>query len=360
MRLVRLAMALVVTALVASANCFASDFGSLREPGFDLLTPAPHQIDIEAGDTYQFLVGANTLRRRINSFPDSAISLQHDLGVSQMQLPEVLLSYWFDSVNAAQFQFRYFGIYGSKIETQPLAFGGTIISPYAPYPGPWVRPCQKPSNIIRCGIPVGGTVEEYLGQTLNPGGTRWYTFGGYYERRLTPLYHDHEQGLPVFLQGWDSRAKIGLEFTYNDFRINDGSPNFGQLSPFAGGFFDDLARPSPFEARIRFHDRGLPIPVIGLEARHWLAANFAFEATAQGYWANKWNSGRSEGGTVYDSQSGFETHWRVVYSNHDWRGFAPFAGVNYYYSKYTQTSAGVGNLLRVQMIGPELGFNWSI
>jgi hypothetical protein len=34
--------------------------------------------------------------------------------------------------------------------------------------------------------------------------------------------------------------------------------------------------------------------------------------------------------------------------------------VNYYYSKYTQTSSGVGNLLRVQMIGPELGFNWSI
>src|ERR1017187_5943949 len=74
MRLVRLTMALVVTALVASANCFASDFGSLREPGFDLLTPAPHQIDIEADDTYQFLVGANTLRRRINSFPASAIS----------------------------------------------------------------------------------------------------------------------------------------------------------------------------------------------------------------------------------------------------------------------------------------------
>ena len=195
MRLVRLAIALVITALVASTNCLASDFGSLREPDFDLLKPAPHQIDIEADDTYQFLVGANTLRRRINSFPDSAISLQHDMGVSQMQLPEVLLSYWFDSVNAAQFQFRYFGLYGSKYETQPLAFGGSIISP---------------------------------NQKLNPGGTRWYTFGGYYERRLTPLYQNREQGLPVFLQGWDLRAKIGLEFTYNDFRINDGSPKFSQ------------------------------------------------------------------------------------------------------------------------------------
>ncbi len=331
MCLVRLTIALVVTTLVASANCFASDFGSLREPGFDLLTPAPHQIDIEADDAYQFLVGANTVRRRIDSFPDSAISLQHDLGVSQMQLPEVLLSYWFDSVDAAQFQFRYFGIYGSKPQTQPLAFGGAIIGP-----------------------PQTTTTERSPNQKLNPGGTQWYTFGGYYERRLTPLYHDREQGLPVFLQGWDLRAKIGLEFTYNDFQINDGTPQFSQAGSFA------FSQHSQSEVRIRFQDKGLPIPAAGLEARRWLAPNFAFEATAQGYWANKWNSGRSEGGTVYDSQSGFETHWRVVYSNHDWRGFAPFAGVNYYYCKYTQTSSGVGNLLRVQMIGPELGFNWSI
>jgi hypothetical protein len=316
MRLVRLAIALVVFSLLTSANCSAQDFFSLRDPGADLLTPAPHQIDIEADDAYMFTVGANMLRRRINSFPDSAISLQHDQGVSQLQLTETLLSYWFDSVNAFQFQFRYYGIYGSKYETQPLAFGGTIISP---------------------------------NQNLNPGGTRWYTFGGYYERRLTPLYENYESGLPEFLQGWDSRAKIGVEFTYNDYRINDGTPLFSQRSPF--------------EARIRWQEKGLPIPVIGLEERHWLGYNFAFEATAQGYWANKWNSGRSEGGsTVYDSQSGFETHWRIIYANPSpqWHGFSPFAGLNYNYTKYTQTGSGVGNLLRVQLFGPELGFNWSI
>ncbi len=323
MRSVKLAIALVVIALLTSANCFADDFFSLRDPGADFLTPAPHQIDIEADDAYMFTVGNNTVRRRINSFPDSAISLQHDLGVSQLQLTETLLSYWFDTVNAFQFQFRYYGLYGSKPQTQPLAFGGTIIFP----------PPASPS-------------QHQQFQKLNPGGTRWYTFGGYYERRLTPLYQNYEAGLPEFLQGWDSRAKIGLEFTYNDFRINDGTPLFSQVSPF--------------EARIRFHEKGLPIPVIGLEERHQLGYNFAFEATAQGYWINKWNSGRSEGGTVYDSQSGFETHWRVVYSSPDWRGFSPFAGFNYNYTKYTQTSSGVGNLLRVQLFGPEVGFNWSI
>ncbi len=164
---------------------------------------------------------------------------------------------------------------------------------------------------------------------------------------MTPLYQDREQGLPTFLKGWDLRAKIGLEFTYNDFRINDGKPNFGAKSQF--------------EARIRFHEKGLPIPVIGLEARRWLAPNLALEATMQGYWVNKWISGRSEAGaTVYDSQSGFETHMRLVYSNERWRGFSPFAGVNYYYAKYTQTGSTVGNFLRVQMIGSELGFNFSI
>ena len=313
MRLARLAMALVVIALLTSANCFADDLGFISEPNSDLLTPVRHQFDIEAGDAYQFTVGSNTLRRRINSFADSAIDLKHDLGVSQLQLPEVLLSYWFDPVNAVQFQFRYYGVYGSKFSTQPLAFGGTIISP---------------------------------NQKLNPGGTRWYTFGGYYERRLTPLYQNYESNLPQILQGWDSRAKVGIEFTYNDFRINDGRPLFSQVSPF--------------EARVRFHEKGLPIPVIGLEERRWLGHGFAFEATAQGYWTNKWNSGRSEGGTVYDSQSGFETHWRIIYANPEWHGFAPFGGVNYNYTKYTQTSSGVGNLLRVQVIGPEVGFNWSI
>jgi hypothetical protein len=323
MRLVKLAVAFVIIALLTSANCFADDFLSLRDLGADLLTPARHQIDIEADDAYMFLVGPSTLRRRINSFPDSAISLQHDLGVSQLQLPEVLLSFWFDDVNAVQFQFRYYGIYGSKPQTEPLAFGGTIIAPAV------ASPATATST-----------------QKLNPGGTRWYTFGGYYERRLTPLYQNHEARLPQFLQGWDSRAKIGIEFTYNDFRINDGTPQFSQVSPF--------------EARIRFHDKGLPIPVIGLEERHWLGYNFAFEATAQGYWINKWPSGRSEGGEVYDSQSGFETHWRVIYASPDWRGFSPFAGFNYNYTKYTQTSSGVGNLLRVQLYGPEVGFNWSI
>jgi hypothetical protein len=70
--------------------------------------------------------------------------------------------------------------------------------------------------------------------------------------------------------------------------------------------------------------------------------------------------GRSEGGTVYDSQSGFETHWRAIYFNPVLRGVSPFVGIDYNYTKDAQSSSGVSNMLRVQMFGPELGFNWGI
>ncbi len=45
------------------------------------------------------------------------------MGVSQMQMPDALLSYWFNSDNAAQFQFRYIAPYGNHFSTQNLYFG---------------------------------------------------------------------------------------------------------------------------------------------------------------------------------------------------------------------------------------------
>jgi len=311
MKTLRLMMLAALSAMLFAPNCLAG-YGSEYRPEYDLLTPASHQFDIEAEDTWQFLDDNSTFRRRVFSSTDSAIRLGPDLGTSELHQPEVLISYWFDSVNAAQFQFRDFSLFGDHFSTIPLNFGGGLI----------------PKN-----------------QTLNNDGTRWFTFGGFYERRLTPLYQDRETELPEFLRGWDLRAKIGIEFTYNDFRIDDGR----KLTLLH----------SQFEARIRFHEKGLPYPVIGVEARRWLLPQLAFEATAQGYWFNKWDSGRSQGGTVYDSQSGFEAHLRLIYAISRLRGFSPFLGFNYNYSRYVQTSSGVYNFLRVQMIGPELGFNFS-
>ncbi len=110
-----------------------------------------------------------------------------------MQMPQLTGTFWFNSENAAPFQLRYFGNTGNNFSTTPFWFGLAKIAP---------------------------------GQKLDTGGTRCFTFGGCYQRRLTRWYRNRESNLPAFLQGWDLRTKVGIEFTYNDFPINDGSPNF--------------------------------------------------------------------------------------------------------------------------------------
>jgi hypothetical protein len=285
-----------------------------QQEGFSLMTPKAHQWDIEASDNYQFITSNSMVKRRINSERSAYIHLPSDLGNDQMQLPEVQITYWFNDESGAQLQSRYFAVYGDNYVTYPLGFGGATLAP---------------------------------NQTLSTKGTRWFTVGGYYVRRLTPLYENSQTELPRWLQGWDVRAKVGLEFSYLDFRINDGSPQFTGTSLFEG--------------RMRFHDKGLPVPVIGMEARKWIAQKVALEVTAQGNWINKVNSGRSENGTVYDSQSGFETHWRLIYDNPELlHGVNPYGGINYTYYKYDQSGSGVENLIRVQMFGPELGLNYSL
>ncbi len=102
------------------------------------------------------------------------------------------------------------------------------------------------------------------------------------------------------------------------------------------------------------------MPTLGLDARRHWAGPLDLEITAQGTWINKWNSLRNEGGTVYLSQSTFETHWRVVYSDPArlW-GIRPFLGWSYYYYRQAETSGEIGNLARLQSYGPEIGASFS-
>ncbi len=114
------------------------------------------------------------------------------------------------------------------------------------------------------------------------------------------------------------------------------------------------------DVRGRWHDQELPVPTIGIDARRHWAGPLDVEITAQGTWINKWNSLRSQGGTVYLSQSTFETHWRVVYSDPArlW-GIRPFLGWSYYYYRQAETSGEIGNLARLQSYGPEIGASFS-
>src|SRR5882757_11474 len=105
MKALRLLLLMTLAIALYAFNCAADDYGAEHRAESDLFTPARHQIDIEASDTWQFLDDNSAARRRVNSSLDSTIRLGSDLGTEQLQAPEVLISYWFDSVNAAQFQF---------------------------------------------------------------------------------------------------------------------------------------------------------------------------------------------------------------------------------------------------------------
>jgi len=62
--------------------------------------------------------------------------------------------------------------------------------------------------------------------------------------------------IPKFLKERDVRPRIGLGFVYLDFKINNVSPKL------ISGTLD-----------VR-HDRGLPIPTLGVQLRRWVSGNF--------------------------------------------------------------------------------------
>jgi hypothetical protein len=68
---------------------------------------------------------------------------------------------------------------------------------------------------------------------------------------------------------------------------------------------------------------------------------------------------RSQGGNVYLSQSSFETHWRLYYIDQRLMGLKPFLGFVCYFYKQAETSREIGDLARMQAIGPEFGVNYS-
>src|SRR5208282_4960777 len=109
------------------------------------------------------------------------------------QQPAINGSFWFDDTNAIQFQFRYSALYGSSFLASPATFNGDVIAP---------------------------------GQNVSASDSTWFTFGLFYERRITPWLNGQIENLnvPEFLKRWDVRPRIGLEFVYLDFKVNGGHP----------------------------------------------------------------------------------------------------------------------------------------
>jgi hypothetical protein len=284
-----------------------------RCSGYSLLNPCAGQFDLQVGNLWGFtgpgsVVNVREFETEGNSIPFS------DMGMSNEQMPTMDARYWLNSLDAIHFRFRYFNIGGTKFSSNPIKFNGAI-------------------------IPGGRT------NTFDP--WEWFSFALYFERRLMPFYYRYETNWPAPLQNWDLRLRLGIEYNYINFSIN-------------GGHTPTKLAPGGEETVEDFYHQSMPLPTIGLEAYRQLPGGLLFEGEVEGNWINRWNSLRSEGGTVWASQNGAEAHLRVYYSKPAWFGpIEPMVGFFFYYYSQLEDSHEDGNFIRWSSYGPEIGINWS-
>jgi len=281
---------------------------------YGLIAPRSRQFDLQISGLFGFTGPGSIVR--VREFQTEGTGLHFpSMDINTEQMPTLDLRYWFNELNALHFRFRYFNIGGSKFSSTPIAFNGSIIP--------------------------GGRTNDF-----DP--WEWFSGGIYYERRLTPLYQKYEAGWPTILQGWDMRARIGIEFTYLEFSIN-------------GGTTRTMRRPGGEETAEDFYHQSMPLPTIGLEAYRQLSENFLFQTEVQGNWINRVNSLRNEGGTVWASQNGIEFHARAYYSNPKYLGpIQPMAGFFVYTHSQLEDSHEDGNFIRWSSYGPEVGISCSL
>jgi hypothetical protein len=277
-----------------------------------LFAPRGGQFELQVTGMFGFTGPGSIVR--VREFQHEGTGLHFsDMGMDTEQMPTLDLRYWFDRVNAVHFRFRYFNIGGSHFSPTAIKFNGAIIP--------------------------GGRANHF-----DP--WEWFSFGLYYERRLTPLYAKYETGWPAPLREWDLRGRIGLEYTYLNFSIN-------------GGTTPTALEPGGEETQEDFYHQSMPLPTIGLEAYRHLSEHFLFEAEVEGNWINRWNSLRNEGGTVWASQNGIEAHVRLFYSRPQWLGpVHPMLGFFVYTYSQLENSHEDGNFIRWSSFGPEIGLNY--
>ncbi len=286
----------------------------LVEKTYSLIAPRSGQFDLQVSGMFGFTGPGSIVR--VREFQTEGTGLHFSsMDMNTEQMPTLDVRFWFNELNALHFRFRYFNIGGNRFSSTPIFYNGSV-------------------------IPGGRT------NAFDP--WEWFSFGLYYERRLTPLYEKYEGQWPTILQGWDVRARIGLEFTYLDFTIN-------------GGTTTTMRRPGGEETAEDFYHQSMPLPTIGLEAYRELSDTLLFQTEIEGNWINRVNSIRNEGGTVWASQNGIEFHARAYYSNPKYLGpIQPMAGFFVYYYSQLEDSHEDGNFIRWSSYGPEIGISCSL
>ncbi|GEM_PF-757556 len=282
---------------------------------YDLVRPVAGQFDIQLENMFGFVGPGGESLVRVREFAVNGSGLHFSyLGIDTALMPTVDVRYWFDSVNAIHFRFRYTDIGGTSVLVRPAFYNGALMAP-----GP-----------------------------IHTDPSEWYFFGLYYERRLNPLigylFQKYEDILPSFLRGWDIRGRLGLEYNYIYFTFDHGH------APVVPNF------PGGAETAEDFYHQSMPLPTIGMEAIRWIGKHFIVWSSVEGNWINRWNSLRNEGGTIWASQNGIEAHLRLYYVNYDWLGpFKPMAGFFVYRYSQLEDSPQDGNYLRWIAYGPEIG-----
>ncbi len=274
---------------------------------YDLVEPCAGQFQVQVENMSGFTLPGSVVNVREFLVKGSNIRL-NKIGLASEQVPNLDLVYWLNELDAIHFRFRYFDMGGAAVLPRETFYNGARMAP-----GP-------------------------IQSTPFP----WFSGGLYYERRFAPWYQSYENSWPSFLQGWDVRGRMGLEYNYIYFTFDHGH------APVVPG--------SGTETAEDFYHQSMPLPTFGLVAYRHLAENFTIEASIEGYWMNRWNSLRNEGGTIWASQNGGEAHLRLYYSNPAYLGpVHPMVGTFAYYYTQLEDSTEDGNYLQWGMAGLEYG-----
>ncbi len=96
---------LLLIILFANGQAAAQAVPSSGPPASDsFFSPRPHQFDLEVANNFMLDDGSSLVRRREDSINGSALHLAGDLGVDTFQMPTLHLGFWFDELNAIEFQ----------------------------------------------------------------------------------------------------------------------------------------------------------------------------------------------------------------------------------------------------------------
>ena len=225
-----------------------------------------------------------------------------DLGIQTVQVPSFKATYWMNTSNALDLRLQYFAVRSNHLLKYPVVFNGATLE--------------------------GGQIVS-----ADP---LWYSLGIYYAYRW----------FPFALDKWYFCGRVGIEYVFINFSINNGH---AAVTPTSKGT----------ETKEDFFLQELPIPTAALDI-HWnVSANWAAQGTLEGNYINHWNSGRTEGGTVYLSQWKLEAHLQIRLSSGHWfKSLHPSGGIFYYGFRQLEESAEDGNLINWASFGLEAGLGY--